>query len=100
MKLGILVNTNRHLDHLIGITMAAVSKGHEVIIFIMDDGLKLLNNSHLCALSELQGVQMNYCKLGTIRMGVVTEGVPEEVIEGSQYNNALMNHYADKVIVL
>jgi len=100
MKLGILVNTDRHPDHVIGITTAAVSKGHEVIIFIMDDGTKLLNNPNLCALSKLQGVQMNYCKLGTMRLGLVTEGIPGEIMEGSQYNNALMNHYADRVIVL
>lgn len=100
MKLGILVNTDRHLAHLTGIATAAVSKGHEVIIFTMDDGLKLLNNANFCALSKLQGVQMNYCKLGAIRLGVTTEGLHGDVMEGSQYNNAVMNHYTDKVIVL
>lgn len=100
MKLGILVNTDRHLDHLIGITTAAVSKKHEVIIFTMDDGLKLLNNSDFCALGRLPGVQMNYCKLGTIRLGIATEGLPGDVREGSQYNNAIMNHTADRIIVL
>lgn len=100
MKLGILVNTDRHLDHLIGITTAAVSKGHEVIIFTMDAGIKLLNNPQFCALSELKGVQMSYCRLGAVRLCVVTDGISGEIVEGSQYNSALMNHCADKVIVL
>lgn len=100
MKLGILVNTDRHLDHLIGITTAAVSKGHEVIIFSMDDGVKLLANPQFCELSKLKGVQMSYCRLGAVRLCVETDGISGEIVEGSQYNSALMNHSADKVIVL
>jgi len=99
MKLGILVNTDRHLEQITGITQAAVLKGHEVIIFNMDDGTKLLNDPDFCALSKLQGVKMSFCRHSS-RSGVGTEGLDKEIIEGSQYNNALMNHDADKVIVL
>ncbi|MCC6347244.1 MAG: DsrE family protein, partial [Nitrospirales bacterium] len=42
MKLGIFVNTDRHPDDLAGITRAALSKGHEVVIFFMDSGTRLL----------------------------------------------------------
>ena len=42
MKLGILVNTDKHLAAVTGITRAAIDKGHEVTIFAMDDGTRLL----------------------------------------------------------
>jgi len=100
MKLGILVNTERHLDHLIGVTKAAVSRGHEVIIFTMDEGTKLLNNKDFCALGELRGVRMSFCRQNARQSGVTAEGVAGEITEGSQYNNALMHHDADRVIVL
>lgn len=100
MKLGILVNTDRHPDHIIGIATAAVSRGHEVIIFNMDEGTRLLNNPDFCALSKLRGVQMGFCRLNAKQAGVATEGIPGEVAEGSQYNNAVMNHDADRIIVL
>lgn len=35
MKLGIHVNSDKHLEHVIGLTKAAVSKGPEVVIFTM-----------------------------------------------------------------
>jgi len=100
MKLGILVNTDRHLDHITGITRAAVTKGHEVIIFTMDDGTKLLNNPDFCDLSTLQGVHMSFCRLSARRLEVATETLSGEIADGSQYNNAGMVHNADKLIVL
>lgn len=100
MKLGILVNTDKHLMHVIKITMAAVSRGHEVIIFNMDAGSKLLKEESFCSLSELPGVKMSFCSLNSRQAGVNTESLNSKVLEGSQYNNAMMNHHADKVIIL
>jgi hypothetical protein len=42
MKLGILVNTDKNLDAVQGITKAALAKGHEVILFNMDAGTKVV----------------------------------------------------------
>jgi len=100
MKLGILVNTDRHLDDVVGITKAAVSKGHEVILFAMDDGTRLLEKPDYTDLSRLQGVTMSFCDHSAQKIGVKTDGVPEAIVCGSQYNNAAMDHDADKVIVL
>jgi hypothetical protein len=33
-------------------------------------------------------------------MGVASEGLSKEIVCGSQYNNAVMQHEADRVIVL
>jgi len=45
MNLGILVNTDRNLAALRGIVAAATGKGHEVAIFAMDDGTRLLSTA-------------------------------------------------------
>ena len=100
MKLGILVNTANYLDQLSGLTRAAVSQGHQVIIFVMDEGTKLLPEPAFVELSGLQGVEASFCDHSAKELGVDTSSVPDRIIAGSQYNNASMNHQADKVLVL
>jgi predicted peroxiredoxin len=100
MKLGILVNTDKHLDDVIGITKAALARGHEVIVFAMDTGTKLLENPKYTELSKLEGVEMSFCDHNASGLGIDKSGIPEKVICGSQYNNAVMQHEADKIIVL
>ncbi len=100
MKLGILVNTDRHQDDLIGLTEAALSRGHEVLVFFMDDGVKLLTSPSVTRLCENEGVDMSFCDYTTQKNGVSKEGICGDIICGSQYNNATMNHEADRVIVL
>ena len=100
MKLGILVNTARHLDDLVGITRAALAKSHQVIIFIMDDGTRLLENQALVSLAGLEGVSLSLCDHSAKMHGVNAEGLSPKIVCGSQLNNAMMNHNADRVIVL
>ncbi|HTR44489.1 MAG TPA: hypothetical protein VMH06_02180 [Thermodesulfovibrionales bacterium] len=100
MRLGILVNTDRHLAAVTGLTRAALAKGHEVVIFTMDDGAKLFGNPAYAALCTLQGITMSFCDFSTKTLGIDTGGLPDEIVCGSQYNNASMVHEADKVIVL
>lgn len=100
MKLGIFVNTDRHTTDVIGLAKAAVSKGHEVIIFNMDDGTKLLGNTAFSELCKIKDVSMSFCDHSAKELGSPTDGIPQEIIFGSQYNNAVMMHDADRVIVL
>ena len=100
MKLGILVNTDRHAEDVVGITKAAVSKGHEVLIFIMDTGVKLLSNSSITDLCNEIGVHMSFCDHSAGKLGISKEGYPDKIVCGSQFDNANMNHDADRVIVL
>lgn len=100
MKLGLLVNTNNHRDAVIGLTGSAVARDHEVTIFIMDDGTRLLEDQSFCDLSAADGVRMSYCEHSATDLGVNTANVPEAIESSSQYNNAAMNHTMDKVIVL
>jgi len=100
MKIGILVNTDRHLEHIRGITEAAVRRGHTVAIFAMDEGTRLLENPEYRKLCELEGVEMSFCDHNAQGLGINKDGVPDEIVCGSQYNNAVMQHEADRVIVL
>ena len=100
MKLGIHVNSDKHVEHVIGLTKAAVSKGHEVIIFNMDEGTRLLGNSSFRELCGMYGVRMSFCDYNAKGLGVSKEGIPDEIVCGSQYNNAIMVNISDRVIVL
>jgi len=100
MKLGIFVNTDRHLTDVVGITRAASSKGHEVGIFVMDDGCRLLGTPEFSGLCLVSGVSMSFCDHSAKGMNVSTEGVPKQIACGSQYNNAVMVNESDRIIVL
>ncbi len=100
MKLGILVNTDKHLADVIGITEAAQSQGHEVAIFTMDEGTRLLEDPCYVGLSELKGVTMSFCDHSATQLKVLTSDLPDQIIRGGQYNNSVMNHESDKVIIM
>lgn len=80
--------------------MSAVSRGHEVIIFNMDDGTKLLGKPSFLSLCEVSGVTMSFCDYGAKKIKAPTEGIPGDISCGSQFDNANMVHQADKVIVV
>jgi predicted peroxiredoxin len=100
VKLGILITTDRHLNHILDISRAASAKGHEVTIFAMNEGTKLLANSEFTRLCELDNTTMSLCNHSATEFGVDTTGISKEIIIGSQFNNAMMNNQADKIIVL
>ena len=100
MKLGIHIKTDRHLDHAIGIVNAAVAGGHQVNIFTMSGGCRLLEKERFTSLCRLAGVTMTYCDFNATHMGIRKEMIPEEVVCGSQYHNVMMVGWADRVIVL
>ncbi len=100
MKLGILINSNKHLPVITGIVRAAVARGNKVIIFSMDEGTKLLEEPDYVSLAEIQGISMSYCDHSAIELSVNTDGLSESIGRSSQYSNAAMNHEADKVLVL
>ncbi|MDA8086499.1 MAG: hypothetical protein M0Z59_05170 [Nitrospiraceae bacterium] len=100
MKLGILVNTDKGLEDVIGITKEALSRGHEVSIFTMDAATKLLKNPDYSGLCRLEGVRMAFCAHSAQGEGVDAGLVPREITCGSQFDNAIMNNESDVVIVL
>lgn len=100
MKLGLVVNTDRHLAEIAGLTEAALAKGHEVAIFTMDEGTRLLADPRFTGLGRLAGVSMSLCKHSAELLGVNLEGLSAEIRCASQLHNAKMQHAADRVLVL
>lgn len=100
MKIGIIVNTDRHLDEVTGIARAAVTKGHGVDIFVMDEGVRLLCEPAFYGLCEVDGIHLSYCDHSTDQLRCKPKDLPGQIVCGSQYDNALMGHTADRMIVL
>ncbi|KJR40907.1 sulfur relay, DsrE-like protein [Candidatus Magnetoovum chiemensis] len=100
MVLGLLVTRDGYKDDIIGLTKAAVSKGHKVIIFMMDDGTRHSQDKDIVALKDLEGVEMSLCDHSAKLRNITTDMIPKGITAGSQYQNAVMNQDADKVILI
>lgn len=100
MKLGILVNTDKHLRHIEGLVAAAGKKSHEVMIFAMDDGVRLLDDDVFAELGTRECVSLSFCSHSAREKGIETEGRPEGITVGSQLNNAMMAQAVDRLVVL
>jgi hypothetical protein len=71
-----------------------------VDIFAMDEGVRLFREQDFSGLCLLEGVHMSYCDHSTDQLHCKTNDLPGEIVCGSQYDNALMGHTADRIIVL
>ena len=100
MKLGVLVTSDEHTKHVIGLVSAASEKGIDVDVFCMDRGTLLLERDELKSLCKLDNVVISLCRHSAEGLGVNTDNISKDIISGSQFNNAMMNHDADKVVVL
>jgi sulfur relay (sulfurtransferase) complex TusBCD TusD component (DsrE family) len=93
MILGILVNSDRHRDDVIGLVKAAKEAGHQVKLFAMDDGT-LVTDDICKAVGD--DAEVAYCDHSAEARGVKDV---EGATSGSQYQNAVMVHDSDKVVV-
>ena len=100
MRLGILMNTDKHLEQVLGIARAALTKRHDVSVFIMDAGTHLVADQALAELAQLPGIEVSLCTHSAEAHGVTLDGVSQHITRGSQLQNAMMNHKADRVILL
>lgn len=96
MKLGILVNTDKHLRHIIGICNAAMARGIAVSIFVMDDGVYLTKNQEFLDLLK-KGIEISMCDQVYHEKGL--NGKVEGVLHGTQYENATIAHDCDRFLV-
>ncbi|MBI4302604.1 MAG: DsrE family protein [Chloroflexi bacterium] len=95
MKLGIELLTSAEAEDartVRQIAEAALSQGHEVSIFLMDDGTYNLN--YLRGLVD-KGVHLSLCAHNAYQRNLAKE----EGIFGSQYDWAQIVHDSDRVIV-
>ena len=100
MILGLLITTDIHLNHIIGLAKSASAKGHDVILFCMDEGTKLIEKSEFTNLCKVNNVLISLCRHSAEEYGVNTDNLSKDIVCGSQFNNVMMNHEADKVVML
>jgi sulfur relay (sulfurtransferase) complex TusBCD TusD component (DsrE family) len=91
--LGVLVNSDKYRDDVVGVVQAAKKAGHDVKIFMMDDGVLLAE--YLCG-EVGSDAEVAYCDHSAEPRGVKDVA---GATAGSQYQNAVMMHDSDKVVV-
>ncbi len=100
MTIGLLVTRDKYKEHIIGLTNAALKKGHKVIIFMMDDGTRHSQDKDVVALKELKDVEMSLCDHSAKLRKITEDMIPKGITAGSQYQNAVLNQDADRVILI
>ena len=88
--LGILVNTDKHLDYLINLTKAAYSKGKQVLIFFTGNGVKLTQSNEF---SKLDGMaELSICMESFNKFGFTGEvpGVDSDGFVTQEKNSELI----------
>ena len=101
MKLGIFVNTDKNLDAVQGITKAAARQGpyrHRCSIWMTERRSCTPRFSRNCA--KTAGCFHQFLRPQRQAYGRHGGRTSKEIVCGSQYNNAVMLHEADRVIVL
>ncbi|MDA8089796.1 MAG: DsrE family protein [Nitrospiraceae bacterium] len=99
MKIGILVTQTPYANKIIEITKEAVKRGHIVSIFMTDDGIYLIKNGAVADLRKLDNVDMSLCNYSAKGRNLDESEIPEGVINGTQYQNALIHNECDKVLI-
>jgi hypothetical protein len=99
-KLGIFVSSNKHLRHLIGITMAAERAGKEVIIFMTHKGVLLTQEPEFAKLSG--HAKLYLCNVGFEGYGLKGKPLPgvDEKGFATQARHAEILEECDRVLVL
>ncbi|MBF0538148.1 MAG: hypothetical protein HQL03_07845 [Nitrospirae bacterium] len=100
MIIGLLVTRDGFKEDIVGLTKAATGKGHSVIIFMMDDGIRHCKDKDIQALKDLPGVSMSLCDHSAKLRDVTEDMIPACITAGSQYQNSVMNQDADRVILI
>ena len=97
-RLGILVTSDRHFDHVAGVTEAAVSAGKDVTIFFTGEGVRLTAHSGFGRLPEIAKVDL--CEVSYKANGLEGD-VPGLTFKNfaTQAKNAEMIEDSDRYLV-
>lgn len=96
-QLGILVTKHKDLGHIAGIVQAARKAGHPVRIFLNDEGVRFSRAPGFLELLDLGGVEVAVCDHFREKLGI--EQKTEGITYGSQYDNAVMLHECERMLV-
>ena len=98
MNLGLLLISSGYKDDIIGLINAALTTGHSVNVFMMDEGVFYCQDEDIVALNQSEQVNMSLCDRSCHLRGITAEMIPESIEEGSQLQNAMMHNSADRII--
>ncbi len=96
MRIGFLVTDPAYRDFLIPLLSAALARGDEVEVFLMDEGCFLAADAQFSALLSRAGANASICDFNRTQKGITA---PPSLRPGSQYDNARMVQDCDKVLV-
>lgn len=96
-KLGIIITRFENVDHISGIVKAAQAAGHQVLIFMTDEGIRFTTDPKFKELIKIAGVTISCCD-HSCEMLHVTEKT-EGITYGSQYNHATILHDSDRALI-
>jgi hypothetical protein len=78
--LGILVPSNKHIDHLIGIARAAKKAGKVLCIFLTHDGCLITQDPKYQELADIVGPEeidkISLCNVGWEELGLKGQPIP------------------------
>ena len=95
--LGVLITRQGNFDHIEGIVRAARRAGHQVMIFLNDEGVRFTKDPRFRELVALAGVGHAVCEHNCEQLGLGerTQGIHY----GSQYDHAQMLHDSQRIVV-
>lgn len=98
-KLGILVSSDKNLDHLIGICQAARDSGREVIVFLTNRGVLLTQDARFA--KEVKCDQVSLCNVNFeyFKLEKPVPGVDDKDF-ATQSRHGMMIEDCDRYIVL
>ncbi|MHB8843580.1 MAG: hypothetical protein ACYC7L_02435 [Nitrospirota bacterium] len=96
-KLGIVITRYEGLDHISGIVTAARAAGHQVRIFMTDEGVRFTTDPKFKELLQIAEVGISCCDHSCAMLPAAerTEGITY----GSQYDHATVLHDSDRVLI-
>ena len=100
MILGMLLISRGYKDDLLGLAGAALKQGHDVNIFMMDDGVYYSQDEAVAGLARRDGVSMSLCERSCQWRDIGEDMIPDGITAGSQMQNAVMHNSADRILVL
>lgn len=80
-KLGLLLSTgpsHPSVETVLNLTDAAVRRGIEVYLYLIDEGVKSLRDPRFTPLLD-QGTKMSVCAYGCQQHGVATSGIDSRI---------------------
>ena len=102
--LGILVPTDKYIDHLIGVARAAKKAGKALCIFLTHDGVRITQNPKYQELAEIVSPdEISLCNVSWDEIGLKGQPIPAGMGPkdlASQYRHCALIKKCDRYMVL